>query len=404
MSTTALPLTQGRTAGGWGTTLLLVALLTLPTVLSYTNLASSMAAGTALVTFVMATRKWFRGVPSQLPIGSRITAKVIVLLVLLHLIVASLFSPVNFTRGLSSLVLLWIALTGAAALADIVAMASGDTLLRVGRRLLYLMWLIGLMGTLGIGQVASGDHLKPFLPFTEPSLFALVVAPILIFNSVATRGIRRYFFIGSFMIFAGVVQNFTLIVVCILAILVCMRLRYVPILALLAIPAILQVDLSYYLDRIDFSSASRNLSALVFLQGWQFVPEALTRTHLVGYGFQQLGQVESGSSASFAIYALVGQSLNTLDGGFNFAKLVSEFGVVGMVLAGGYVVTAFKAICSLRAAARKQQCYRVADVFAASVIASYLVEMFVRGSGYFTPTGIMLLASLNLWYRRHITG
>jgi len=154
-----------------------------------------------------------------------------------------------------------------------------------------------------------------------------------------------------------------------------------------------QLDLSYYLSRLDFSGEAQNLSTVVYIQGWQLIPESLARSGGWGLGFQQLGRHGTDVPASDIIFALVGGYGNVLDGGFTFAKIISEFGVFGLLLIGLYLVIVWRSIRHLRYAAKGIE-NRACNTFAQCVIVSYLIELFIRGAGYFTGTAILLVASL----------
>ncbi len=193
-----------------------------------------------------------------------------------------------------------------------------------------------------------------------------------------------------------------MIVACALAALI--TLRPIQVLALLGllVPIVLSQNLDYYLARLDFSQDSQNLSSLVFLQGWQLMDESLHATHYVGRGFQQLGLVDSDSQATQLIYALIQDSLNLLDGGFTMSKLVCELGAAGIALALALIGVTWRATRTLRLAmASPRAAARIpaARVFAAAILVGYLIELLVRGVGYFSPSGLLMVSSLWIWYR-----
>lgn len=129
--------------------------------------------------------------------------------------------------------------------------------------------------------------------------------------------------------------------------------------------------------------------------------ESLSQSNSWGPGFQQLRVQGSNTSASQIIYTLLGGDYaNILDGGFTISKVVSEFGIFGFGLIGIYLVAAWSAWGSLRLASQQPGSLHTLDVFACSVIVSYVVELLVRGTGYFTGTAILLGAALWLRHRR----
>jgi len=87
----------------------------------------------------------------------------------------------------------------------------------------------------------------------------------------------------------------------------------------------------YFKSRLTLDGLD-NLTTLVFLQGWSLSYLNFFETTGLGLGFQMLG--ESGTKYSYftdVIFKLTGGSLNVSDGGFFAAKLIAEFGVVGVI-------------------------------------------------------------------------
>ena len=95
-----------------------------------------------------------------------------------------------------------------------------------------------------------------------------------------------------------------------------------------------QVNLTDFLDRLDFSDETTNLSTLVYLQGWQLVEEALRATQGWAEGFQQLALQGTNTDISRVIFLILGTDANILDGGFA-GKTAGEFGWIGMAIAIG---------------------------------------------------------------------
>jgi len=94
------------------------------------------------------------------------------------------------------------------------------------------------------------------------------------------------------------------------------------------------------------------------------------------------------------LQVVAGEDVNMLDGGFVAAKLLAEFGVAGALCLALYVWMACRAMLLLRAAARTPSRYNPIVLVAACFIVSFLVDLFVRGSGYFTATALLTSASL----------
>lgn len=379
---------------------LLVCFILLPPVLAYVGPASSMAMGTMIACcFALAfgvLRISTRSVTSAI----KYLALVLVC-VILHLLVSSALGPVNLSRSFASLLPLCFCFFGAWATAELFNHAHNDDLARNLKWMLLLLGSIALLGALGwLQPTTSGTYAKPVFPFSEPSHLAMVSAPFLIYACVTSRPLVRVLYLTAALLTTALLESLTLAAVIILASGLSIKPRYLVSIAFVSSPILFTLDLSYYLERLVFNDQSQNLSALVYLQGWQLLQESLERTSGLGVGFQQLGVLGTNVTAANQIDLLLGNSLNLLDGGFNLAKLLSEFGIFGGILMIAYMIFVFRAMRLLRRVALKGEQHLTVIVFAASCIVSYLIEMLVRGTGYFTPTGVLLVTAVLLW-RRH---
>jgi len=384
---------------------LLLCIVLLPPALTYIELASSMALGTMLsgtLAFALCLTK--------LPISPRRQQSAVqhlLLLVLgiaLHLLLVMALGPVDLGRGLTSLLPLCLCVAGAWAFAELLYRANGAELARGLKLTLKLLGVIALLGALGWLQPSTVSYYgKPVFPFSEPSHLAMVSTPLLIYTCVSSRPAVRLLYLVAALLATALLQNLTMAAVCILTAVICLKPRYLLLLLLVLVPVLASQDLSYYADRLEFSEESQNLSALVYMQGWQLLLESWERSRGLGLGFQQLGVFGTNVPASALIDLLFGDSLNVLDGGFTLSKLLSEFGVIGVLLLLAYLACALRAVLLLRAVALRGQRHPTALVFAASCISGYVIELTLRGAGYFTPTGMLLIAALLLWHR-HTTG
>jgi hypothetical protein len=158
--------------------------------------------------------------------------------------------------------------------------------------------------------------------------------------------------------------------------------------------AFVKIDVSYYLSRLEFTETASNLSTLVYLQGWELAVNSLRSTACWGIGFQQLGVASAASDASNLIYDLVGSNPNLRDGGFLLSKLVSEFGVFGVVAIALHLRFALRCAGRLRSIARGELRLPGGTVFALCVVVMYLIEVYVRSAGYFVGTAGLFLAAL----------
>jgi hypothetical protein len=372
--------------------LLLSIILATPSAASYLFLTSSQAAGTA----VMAAVASLLLAPA---VRFRIRVFEIVILVTVifgHFFVARYMIPVNTGRFASSLVLL----LGMILAAQFVAQWLVELPDMVLQRALH--WLrIGMV----LVAVLSILHLEPrrfdlsvpekaIFPFTEHSHFALVFTPLLLDGCVRARGWRRSALLVVGLLIALLLQNLTTLIGFALVALITAPLWQIVILMIVIAGAALGMDLTYYLSRLDLSADTTNLSALVYIQGYEFMIDSFDLTSGWGMGFQQLSVIPMKSLASNVIYAILrGDSLNVYDGGFGVSKIVSEFGIFGVGMTLYFAGLATKLALRLRKAALGKAAPNFTLIAPYSFIVGFTVEMFVRGVGYFSGTVFMLLVA-----------
>jgi hypothetical protein len=153
-------------------------------------------------------------------------------------------------------------------------------------------------------------------------------------------------------------------------------------------------DAGYYLSRLDLTESTKNISSLVYLQGWEIITNTFASGHYAGAGFMQLGIIDQDLETSSTISLLTGEDLNVRDGGFAMAKLIGEFGVfalIPLVFLGYRMLSAIRALRRI-SVAKTSASY--VQILAASSVAGYAGELLVRGSGYFTGTTALLFAAL----------
>jgi len=376
---------------------LLALVLFLPTLTFYIGVATSMALGACAVAVVviLASLSRFQTFGSaRLSIGALIAMALAAVLV--HLVIAALMRPVDVVRASLSLIPLVLVLLSGFCL---------GRLMRAGRHAategavyfcLALSCVSGLVALFGLVPPNSGAYFKPVFPFTEPSHFALSFLPVFMYACVRLNGRAKVAVLLGGLFMGWSLESLTLIVGWLLVAFICVRKSSIAL--MLAALALLgtQLDLSYYLDRLDFGGDAQNVSALVYVQGWQLVVESLGESSGWGLGLQQLGVQGSHVEAADLIFATLGESSNLLDGGFTFAKLVSEFGVLGLLLTISYLVLAHRCALALRCSSRGSLEEMPATTLAQCVVVCFLVEMFVRGEGYFSGTTLLLCAAVTI--------
>lgn len=305
-----------------------------------------------------------------------------------------LWDDFDSERFLLSVVLLYAVL--------VVAPIFANDLVSIGeQRFSFLcnscFWLLCLMGLFaGASFLIGFNPYKKVVAFNEPSHFALVYLPFLFYVALSSGYVGKMICVVLSLAIALSVQNLTLIigVSILLSVLIGVRWWVISYLVLFAFFFLFYTDLSiygnYYFERLNLSVDTDNFSVLVYMSGLERAYLSLVSSYGFGLGFQQLGVIGPQGEVMEKIVSLLGERLNYNDGGFLGAKLVSEFGILGLLLLCLYVFNAFKVYLKLRVAHQ----YSRLEVFFFCVFISFSVELFIRGAGYFTPSAFVFLVSV----------
>lgn len=379
--------------------LALLAVEITPSLPRYFGVAVSMALGTAIAAMIVVAGYlvlWIADPRTYLKHHGYVDFAFVaflslcVLAIVPHAAVADIFRPLSLGRIAASLPLLVVFLLGAVALTGILCCAS-DAQVHRSVRITVAFFLLFMVFRL-IGLQPLGDRFeKPVFPFTETSHFAVAFAPLLLYQCASGRGYGKLRWLAFGVVAALVMKSMTLLLAGVLATLVCRRLVSFSIVGLVLAAGVVPFDLEYFAQRIDFTSGEQNLSTLAYLLGWQLIGESLTETSGWGLGFQQLGVGGSNTPAAHAIYEMAGEYLNLTDGSFVLAKVVSEFGIFGIVVSIAFCVLALRSLLILR---RTE--HGGAAVFAHCVILAYTGELLARGPGYFTGTTLTVVAAVGV--------
>jgi hypothetical protein len=406
ISQTASPIEAGVLVPPLWTAVLLAGLLFLPGALGFLLEGMSFAAGTAISCLAVLALAGIGVVQlkSQDVWNTIAVTVAAAFFIVFHLLLATAIDndpSFDIGRAISS-----IALFGIIAL----AIPAFATAIMAGSRIRIIIW--GIFGLFVLSAVFSMLKIqpptaslgeKPTFPFTEPSFLGFSIAATLIFVTMRSSKIMRVLIILTFVGIGLGLSNLTIIAVSALAAIVSLPLSWLALGVTTLSVSALSFDLSYYTDRLDFDWAnSSNLSSLVYVQGWQMLAESLQRTHGWGVGFQQLGVVYTNVPASIRINALLGRDANLQDGGFILSKLGSEFGLFGLALVVIYLYVMAQSVVRLRLAAWGRSEVTDAELFARACVIGYLVEVFIRGTNYFTGTLVLMLAATVYLRRSHV--
>ncbi|MCO4799727.1 MAG: hypothetical protein KC484_10945 [Colwelliaceae bacterium] len=266
-------------------------------------------------------------------------------------------------------------------------------ILAIGMSSLY--WRLGVLGYEG--------YAKSIFPFAEPSHYAISVGCILFVTGLYLSTLMKIYLIATVGLMGVLYPSLILLIISLIMISLYFfssikkMFFLVMFFALMITYLVTFTDsLSYYIERLDFSETTRNLTALVYLQGWQDMSNALYASYGFGLGFQNMGILPPGEYGEI-IYQLAGEYKNRADGGFLASKIIGEFGVFGIVLILTFLYRFYDSLIYIikfinlndSNKVRMMNEYSVSFVFGHSIIVMFFIEIFARGYGYFSP-GVFL--------------
>lgn len=150
------------------------------------------------------------------------------------------------------------------------------------------------------------------------------------------------------------------------------------------------------IDRIQgiFNPEIENLSSIVYLKGWQDAVENLSRTNGMGLGFNMMGcsPLPDVSYRTF-LSETENPTLNDQDGSFLFSKLISEFGIFGIVI----FLAAISLLAHYTQKAIKANSTLLAEpaLIPAAVAFITIASFLLRSTGYFQASLWLAIAALS---------
>lgn len=267
------------------------------------------------------------------------------------------------------------------------------------------------VGWINIAFIINGNGGDNFLFFGEASHLALATGIISMPNALIGSKKLMILLFFSFLMFGFIFPSLTFLVFAIIFAFFCfIRIIKIPSFSyILFLPIILITSLTYLINLSDYFSErliifeSRNLSALVILQGWELAKVNFINTYGFGLGYQMLGG-QSTNLPDISYYIASVKPDNSFSsissGGFLAAKIIAELGVLGLFLITFYVLISLKFISSLGVKIHSFKSNKLytphpslfKNVLAGSIMIGFAVEMFLRGTGYFSPTLLLFLA------------
>lgn len=229
-------------------------------------------------------------------------------------------------------------------------------------------------------------------PFAEYSHFAIAFCFFALLYQFACKNNKGIIHCLPTFILGVTFPNLTTIIVGVLQLFM-IRTKYKLLIFILSafiiFPIVYFFMQDYVLSRLVFSEENRNLSNLVYLQGAETALNSLLSTYGLGLGFQNIGAQEPGYFTELIRTVTNGEDLNRLDGGFLAAKIISEFGLLGVLFCIVVVVNFFR-VC--RIVWFYDYPNRFLFLLYAASSGQIMVELFVRGYGYFSPGFIIFLS------------
>lgn len=269
-----------------------------------------------------------------------------------------------------------------------------------------IKYIFSIFTVFGLYHILFIGGAKHIFPFSEASHYALFFGPFSVLLYVLSTSKILKFFIVLLLILLGVLfPNTTILTYAFLIFLLHIKLNLKNII-LISLGGIIFVNIifnnNYFYERIFFwnEQSSKNLSSLVYLQGVQDAYYSFVSTNGFGIGFQQLG-TQKPSEAGVIIQKLMGNDigLNRQDGGFTAAKLIAELGFFGLLLLVLYFRIFKKALIYLSSYIQDKS-YDLKLAISYSFIYSYLIELFVRGAGYFTQGSFLFFVAISYLFIR----
>lgn len=261
--------------------------------------------------------------------------------------------------------------------------------------------------------------------FTEPSHFAIFSCfPLIILTCSAYiyRKQRFTYFISLCLSLLLILRQpnltfFVVLLTCAILLLVLSQKHLL--LICLTLFSVFSISLlpKYFLARLDISSnsdtLSNNISNIAYYQGLLYPIHVFKSASIFGLGAGNMGRINDSFLSSPVVrhmqYLAGGNDVGITDGTFVFSKVVTEFGVIGLVLTLILLLISLKFIRNALIVLRHlHNCcistsefnlYFTLSSLLLAFTASYLVQLFIRGFGYLNFFLMYISAASLLNYR-----
>lgn len=320
-------------------------------------------------------------------------------------------------RKAFGIILCFAMLASAAIFSNIIYRCNSRVLLRIFKLLVIVALLIGF-GSFFIDAnfLHYEKYHKSMFPFAEPSHYALIFSSFFFVTGVVVRKTQRFLLVAAVLLLGALKPNMTLLVIGSIMVVVYyilplkkQRIIIFTVALLLGLSVLSSVDsskLAYFYERLPFVEGSErsaipgspNITALVYMQGWEVLTDTLVSTGGLGVGLLNMENTIPGYYAELIYEKTGGTYRNRAEGSFFASKLVTEYGVVGVLVLVAYCTMFLKSLGFFYRLERyidnkkrsKEARYPLSLVYAHSIIVIFVVEAFVRGVGYFS-IGVFLM-------------
>ncbi|WP_125876325.1 hypothetical protein [Stutzerimonas xanthomarina] len=273
-----------------------------------------------------------------------------------------------------------------------------STLVKLGG----MLAVINFLSSFELGYYLGYPYNKSIFPFGEPSHFALFFGSLWLAYSFIADRVSYVVWGAVYFLMAIFIPSVSLLAYVIILMVVSARFTFVRSLGLFLVffcMLLWVLNDNYFLSRVNIFGGN-NLSGLVYLQGIKDAAFSFYQTFGLGLGFQMLG-TQPPSDVSLEIANILGtdEATNRFDGGFLAAKLVAEFGILGLALIFGYLRYALISFVWLRRL-EGREIGQFKDILCHCVVLGFSVELFVRGIGYFSAGLFIFLVAVFYLGRR----
>ncbi len=383
-------------------------LLYLPSFIRVVAGASSMAAGVVLGCFIIIA--YFFLVTKKINyfyVKFSVLFYLLFFFAVVHFFISNVIYGSFELKGLLSLLLILTLLVSALFYSNIFHSVNSCKLVSFATKVTYLMMVLILISLVyRPGMLGYSIFEKSMFPFSEPSHFITTLGFVFLFSAFTSKNkyVPIYILSLLFVFSMFMPSSLGLIYICMVLFFLIAKFRtqnalFIYLIVFILVYLILSfssIDFNYFSSRMTFSTDSTNSTALVFLQGWEDSWNTIVNNPF-GLGLQNAALVESGD-VGLRIHEVTGKFINK-DGAFLASKLIVEFGYLGVFLVILYLPILLHSVIYLYKYSKLNGKVNFSNedqkkVFCCCIIVSFVVEMFVRGYGYFSPNVLLLLFAI----------